>query len=324
MSKIFAELAAATGLKKLDPKNEGDLKKLILAVGKELSDKEWAALSGPAQDWYNEAADAVNDKKDIPAFPDAEEEQEQAPPARRRAAPAEEPKQQAVGGPDILAVGQTVVVKTKRDKTYEGEVTKLDTKDGFVEIGGKDGDEVDLDKIATVTVLKAAAKNDEPDAGSAEPAVGDTVKLTNKRGKVFEGTITELTDEEVVIETADGPEDFVLEKVGSIEVLKKAKAEKASSRRSSSKDDEGEKGGKGKDKDGDEKPKRSSNPAGVSVGARIREFMCEDLAISEEAVGKALDKEGLEYRPATLKMIYKDTKATIDLLIENKHMKAPK
>lgn len=318
MSKIFAELVKATGLKNLDQASEGDLKKLILSVGKDLSEKEWAALSSGAQDWYNDAADAVNDKKDIPAFPDAEQEPAAAP--RRRGAAAAETAT-STGGPDILAIGQEVKIETKRGKVSEGKVTELDTKDGFVELDGET--EIDLDKIATVTVTKAAPggkKEAEPDAGDAEPAVGDTVKLTNKRGKVFEGTITELTEDEVVIETGDGPEDFARDKVTSIEVLKKAKAEKASSSRRSSAKGEDDKGSKGED----DKPKRSSNPAGVSVGARIRELMCEDLAITEEKVGEALDKEKIEYRPPTLKMIYKDTKAVFDLLIENKHMKAPK
>ena len=88
MSKIQAELAKATGVNPEQGQSIIDpayLKKLVRAVAN-LADKDWDALSGPAQEHHNTAADAANAKKDIPNFPDYVAPEEDEKPRRRRAA----------------------------------------------------------------------------------------------------------------------------------------------------------------------------------------------------------------------------------------------
>ncbi len=78
----------------------------------------------------------------------------------------------------------------------------------------------------------------------------------------------------------------------------KAAASKASgsSRRGAAADDKKE----------DDKPKRSSNPAGVSVGQRIKDIIADDLDITEDKVGAILKKEGLEFKDTSLRMNFAD------------------
>ena len=62
------------------------------------------------------------------------------------------------------------------------------------------------------------------------------------------------------------------------------------------------------------KPPRSVNPPGVSVGLRIRELVTANPAITVDACAATLTKEGLQFRPATVGMIHKETLVVIDLL----------
>lgn len=320
-SKIEAALAKATGLEQdKGEKRQTWLTRLAKAVGK-LEDKEWDALSSEAQDWFNTNADARNKAKkadkdlpDFTEFPDfkAEEEEEEQP-RRRGAKAAEEDEAGGTGGPDILAEGQEVKITTKRGKVYEGKVTKLDTKEGFVEID--EDDEIDLDKITTVVVTKpvkaaakpAAKKEEEPEADPV--AVGAEVEVTTKRGKKIKGEITELSDDEIVLGTDDGPEEFRRDRIETIKVLKPAK--KAAAKTPAAKEEKDEPAGK----------TRSKNAEGVSIGQRIKELIADDLDASEEAIGKLLKKEGVEFKEQTLKLNYAEVHKTVAVFKAKKLLK---
>lgn len=98
MSAIEKELLAVTKLKsKKDEDRQDYLARLCKAVAK-IKDPEWEALSSEAQEWNNDAAEAVRAAANIVDFPDAaksapkpevdEEDDEEAPAKPAKAAKA--------------------------------------------------------------------------------------------------------------------------------------------------------------------------------------------------------------------------------------------
>lgn len=316
MSAIKKELVKATDLEtKRGEDHTAFAGRLILAVG-ELNDKAWGELSDAAQDWFNDAVDAKNaKKKELPGFPDepsAELEPEKATTRRGRTEAKEEAKP---ADESALKVGQRVKITNKRGKVFEGEVIELDKS--VVVVKGADGeDEIDRDRIDSVEIFHGDAAAAEAGDGPADPEIkkGMVVTVVTKRGKEATGKIVELDDEVIILDVDGKDTEFDRDRVETIKPMDTEKAEAPKSgRRGAAKDD-------GKDAES-EKPKRSSNPAGVSVGGRIREIMCEDMGITQEAVSKIMKKDGLEFRDTSLNMIYKDTAAVIALLKANKKLK---
>lgn len=323
MSQIQKELLAAAGLKLADFTGRPALHQALVRAVNDLPEKAWSELTVKAQDWFNEAADALKAKKAIVEFADFTPEQPAAEPRSRRRAADDEGEKSVKESASVekLEEGQRVKVTTKRGKVYEGEVVENNKRKEFVAIKGADGeDEIDYDKVESIEVFHGtagAAAADEPDAG---PEVGDEVKFTTKRGKTVSGVITELTAETIVLGKDD---DFDLDRIdGDITIIKKgssagaAKAEPETRSRTRSEPET--------TPPADDKRTRSSNPKGVSVGARIRELVAETPDISEEDVGKVLKKEGLEFRDNTLGMIYKDCVFLIAKLRDAGHMKKAK
>lgn len=337
MNKVEKELQAATDV---EPKKGEDRGEYLTRLGKavaKLDEKEWDKLSADAQAWYNDNAEARNKAKkadkDVPDFTDFEQEEEKS--AGRRRGEDDEPKAKGkdeAPSLDKLEEGQRFKLKTKRGKTIEGVVVENKPKKGFFAYKDKDGDEdeIDYDKVESLEVFHGDAGKD--DAGDAEPGVGDEVKLTTKRGKTFTGTITELSGDEVVLQTDDGVEDFARDRVETIAVLKKAKG---GGKATSKGDDEDKPRGKGK---GDDEPKgkekdepkddgkrtRASNEAGVSVGGKIKELIADNMDASEEEIGKLLKKEKIEFKENTLKLNYVDCHKFLAVLKEKKLLKSGK
>lgn len=309
-SAIMAVLAAAT---KLSMKDGEDITKyqgrLIAAVG-DLPDDAWNALGRPAQDWYNEAADALNDGKDIPAFPDAEDD---APPERtsrrRTAAPeptAAEPK-----------VGDAVEILTKRGKTVSGTITEIDD-----EVVVLDGDnEVDRSRIETIAVTGASAEaggDDEP--AIAEPKVGDSIVAVTKRGKTKEGKVVEVEDGLVVIKDAAGEEEELdVDKLESLKIVEAVATETKPSRRGASAPAPTE---KESTKTEGKAPRATAKAnGGISATGRMRELIVDDLDATEEQINKLMKKEGLQFKDNTLALVYADAHRIIKLLRDTKQLK---
>lgn len=84
----------------------------------------------------------------------------------------------------------------------------------------------------TGRVRTRAASSEPAAAESYTPKRKDEVKITNKRGKVYEGTIVEIDKDEIVIKTASGDEEAIdRDRIESIEPLGAggSKSSKASS-----------------------------------------------------------------------------------------------
>ena len=380
MSKVREEIETVTGVKQGRASSEADHVKNLIEKCTELSDEDWAKLSAQSQAWFNEAVDAMNDNKDIPAFPDAAEEKKVT---RRGAAKATEPAAW------VPQAGEQVVVTTKRNKVFEGEFLELDGDTAVVLIGDE---EMEFTADRVLSMVPAKSESGKPDAGAdKEPQVGDSVTLTTKRNAVIEGIIVEITDEVVVLDVdgkeaeyerarvtsivvhpsegagaADEPQvgdvvrvvtkrnkevfGTVAEFDGDIMVIDQGKLGELEVDMTTAKEiTVTAKAGKPAAR-GRREPAAPTTPApaaarstrgaaatapaakekgkttkadngGVSVGARMREVICENPDLMVEAISKLLEKENLSFKEATLKIVFKDVQTVIALLKKLKRLK---
>lgn len=318
MSAIQAALAAATDINPSKRSNEtvtdqAYLKRLALGV-QDLPDDEWNKLGQEAQDWFNQAADAIEKKTDIPAFPDLVK----AEPAARRRGSSAAAEVKPMTSADAKK-GMKVVVTTKRGKEYTGEVVEADDQGLVLEVDGKEID-LDHDKIDKISMAGRAAGAADPEPEAMEPEVGDTVEVVTKRGKKIMGNIVELTDADMVLKDAAGePHDLSKDRLESVVVkVKNAKASGSTSRTS------------GKAESTSNTPKADAEPAGrasakanggVSVTTRIRELIAENLDAKKEDISAALKKEGLEFKQATLDLTFGDMHKIVGILRDRKLLK---
>lgn len=309
MSKIQKELCEVV---RIDPSKYGNDRAglhtdIVKAVNK-LTDKEWDSLTQPAQDWFNNAADATKAKKSIAEFPDYSDEPETR--SRRRSSSDDDGGKSETMAVEKLKEGDRVKLTTKRGKSFEGTVVEQNSRKSFIAIKGKDGeDEIDWNKVDSVEVFHGnAGMQEEPG-----PQEGDEVEFTTTRGKTVRGLVTELSSDTIVIDKND---DYDITRIaGDIKIIKKGGGGSSDSggRRSSSDDDKG--GRRGSD------DSSSSGGGKVSVGGRIRELLAEDPTRTKEDIDKVLKREKVDYREASLNVIFRDSMNLIKLLRDAGHMK---
>lgn len=316
MSKIEKQLAEATEVTRKRGESDQDYMKRLVKGVSELKDADWEALSPEAQNWFNDAADNLNKKKDLPDFPDAEkaEEKKEETVSRRGSSKKDEPAE--------VKVGDTVTIVTKRGKTIEGEVIEL-ADDLVVVKEGEDEVEVARDRMESMVVKaeekattrrRKSADDEDPPETPADPKVGDEVKVVTKRGKTITGKVVEIDGDMLVIDDGAGEVEVSADKTESVEITKAAAGGKASKKEESKKDDA--KADKGKDK----KISAKAN-GGVSATGRMRELICEDPSMSKEDLSAKLKKEGLEFRDNTLDLVYADAQKIISILRDLKKLK---
>lgn len=312
MSKILKELADAVEIDRKRNETDEQLFQRIMVPVSELGDAEWNGLSDEAQEYFNAAADAANKKLPFVAPPDSEEKKAEAPAntrARTRTTAAAEPEKLEP------RVGLIAKVVTKRGKEIQGLIVELDAEVIVIKpSAGGDDEELNRSRVESITVIPAAAAASEPEP-PADPKVGDTVKVVTARGKEITGALVEEDGDVVVIKTADGDEELNRSRIKSIEIVSAKKtggrAAKSEEKPEPAKSDEKPAGGR---------VTKAAN-GGVSVTMRIRQLIAEDLDISAEGVGKALKKEGLEFRDNTLKLTFDETNKVISVLKEAGRLK---
>ena len=146
----------------------------------------------------------------------------------------------------------------------------------------------------------------QPEPAAYTPALKDQVRLVTKRGKEVEGKLVEFDDDVLIVDTGGKEEEFGRDRVEKIEVLGGSRsasptptpAASAPARRGSAKPAEPEKPAAGD-------RSRSSNPGKPSVSQRIQELLAEDPEVTEEAAGKQLKKEGIEFKDNTLQLTFR-------------------
>ena len=162
------------------------------------SDEEWNSLSEDAQSWFNVAVDRMNEGKAIPAFP--EEAEEKPTTTRTRGA-----KQEAAPAQDTESVvGTEVKVTTARGKEVIGTITEIDEESMLVTDAEGQEHEFDRARVKSVEFIHAEEKGED-----YVPAVNDSVVIVTTRGKTIEGTVVEVDDEVVVLDTGTGEDTEV-------------------------------------------------------------------------------------------------------------------
>jgi len=298
-------LAAAEITRKRGEEDQPFYKRLAVAVG-EVADDVWSGLSAEAQAWFNSAADAIEAKKDVALPPGAGKAADADPPPRRRGAAAPEPEKQPEPAAYTPALKDQVRLVTKRGKEVLGTVVEVDDEVIVLDVNGKD-EEFGRDRVETVELVTApGATKDDDSANEPELKTGAQVRLVTKRGKEVEGKLVEFDDDVLIVDTGGKEEEFGRDRVEKIEVLGGSRsasptptpAASAPARRGSAKPAEPEKPAAGD-------RSRSSNPGKPSVSQRIQELLAEDPEVTEEAAGKQLKKEGIEFKDNTLQLTFR-------------------
>jgi len=331
MSAIKKELMEATGVAQKRGQDEQEYLKALVKGVSDLDDKGWNGLSVLAQDWFNEAADAVNAKKEVASFPDAEKEEvkeEEATPRRRAASKEESDDKPAQKDPKV---GDDVVITTKRGKTVEGKVTEIDDDQIVVAVGDNEL-EIVRKNIETIVVAffneekkttrRRAAEEEPEEPAFDEPKVGDQVTAVTAKDKTYSGEIIEIEDDLIVVKVGDEELELTPSKLKKLTIHP---AETKTSRRKAA-DDEGDAKPRGRAEAKEEPAAKGSkigvkSNGGVSVTQRMRELICADLGADKDAIMKIINKEGLKYREATMDVVFADTHKVVTLLKANKLMK---
>jgi len=310
MSKIEKILCDAAEIEQKRGEGRQDyLIRLVTAVGK-LPDAEWDKIDDKAQDWINAATDALNAKKAVGDFPDAVEREEEPPEGsrRRRASSSEEPAEIKAYEPKLK---DDVVIINKRDKTFTGKIVEMDKEVIILKLTTGEEEEILRERIASIKPLTGSSGSDAKEEEPAGPKVGSTVTITTKRDKVHTGEVIELTDAIIAIKSADGEDEFDIDRVKDIKVHAPRAAEGGGRHRSSEEPkDEPAAGGR----------TRASN-GGVSVGQRITELIIADMDAKVEDIGKSLKKEGIEFKENTLGLNFTATHKILDSLRKAKMLK---
>jgi hypothetical protein len=156
--------------------------------------------------------------------------------------------------------------------------------------------------------------------------VGMKVTIATKKSEVT-GMVTAVDGEEEVVTVTD--EDDEESEIGAARIKtitclerpkKKAAGKKAPAKKAEPEDDPEDEDEPAAKKPADkaaekEKPPRAKNP-GVSITSKIRDMVCEDDSLTQEEIGKALTKEGLNWNPSTLQLQYTEVQRTIKALRE--------
>ena len=224
-SAIRDELVAATEIKMKRGEEDLDFRIRLVAATGELSDEAWEGLSAAAQDWFNDAADALNSKKEPGDFPDMKDDAPAATSRRGSAKTEDAPvagkrgsvKDKAIdSAPAAAAVGDMVIVTTKRGKVSEGELVEVDADVAVVLV---DGEEVEFTRDRVESIVKKeseVAAQATDDAPPYVPAVGDEVIIVTKRGKSIQGEIVEIDGDVLVIDDGTADQEVPRDRIESI------------------------------------------------------------------------------------------------------------
>jgi len=218
-------------------------------------------------------------------------------------------------------VGDFVTLTTKRNAVITGNVVEITDEVVVLDVDGKEA-EYDRARVASIVVETDSgpdgedAGNDDAGNDDAPPVVGDYIKAVTKRNKEVEGKVVEI-DENILIIDVDGADVEVdMDTAKSLEIVKDEVKATGRSRRGAT----DEKKGAAKPEEKKTKTTKADN-GGVSVGLRMRQVICENPDDKVEAINKLLEKEGLSFKEATLKIVYKDVHVVFDLLKKLKHWK---
>jgi hypothetical protein len=163
MSKVEQELVEATGCKTKEGESRQKYLRRLHDDVKDMDDDEWEALSDSAQKWYNQAADARNNKEDLPDFAGATAEEDDE-------------------------VAKTTSTKDSGDKPAASKTNKASKTTKAAATADNDGDEPVSKKKAAAKPEKSESKSESKPSRSE--AKGDGIKMRIKRLVIKNPTTT--------------------------------------------------------------------------------------------------------------------------------------
>jgi small nuclear ribonucleoprotein (snRNP)-like protein len=312
-ANVRTELEKATGVTKSKDESLQEFYKRIIRKVAKLEDKEWDALSDEAKNWYNDAADQANEKKEITDPPGDEPEQEpESTPRRRAVRDADDDGGASKAEPKV---GDTVTVTLNDGEKVKGTLTELDEKNIVLDVKGEE-EVFRKSKVKNIEVVgggKPAAKDDDDAPKAKDPKVGDTVELTTTDGEIHKGELIELDEKNVVLEIKGEEEPFRRSKVKSMVATSASKGK--------AKDDDDDKParrGSSKGKDDDEKPRTRATrgEGGESDVTKAWKLMANNLDWTFDQAVKGVAKADLEVKENTLKIKYDDVHKHVALFKE--------
>ena len=141
MSKIEAELQKALNLKTKRNEDKQDYMARLVEGVNDADDDTYNGLSKEALDWFNDACDSIEGKKDIPDFPDAKVEAKEETSSRsRRGAAKDEAKEDEAkdAKPKRAASGATARMRELMTESLK-EDGKLITREALSKAITKEG-----------------------------------------------------------------------------------------------------------------------------------------------------------------------------------------
>lgn len=316
-SKILAEFIKVTGFEQEKGESDQAYWKALAKKLNQLDDATFTAMSAPAQDWFNLMADAVEANEDIKNFPDAQEETSR----RRRNVEDDADKKTSAYEPKK---GDKINITTKRGKEIKS-VEFVEIEDGKLIVYRDNEGLADTPFDGAVmtsaevpkeeTSRRRSVSDDEP-KGPVDPKVGDTLEVTNKRGKIYVGVLKEDTEDAIVLKLVDDTlEDIDKSRIEKIVIKHSPKADNAktddkpSGRRSAAKDD------------GEKKKTTKDDNGGEAISAIVAGYVLDDLDATDDDIQKKMTKNGVVFRDVTATLNYKQTHKLIAQMRERKMLK---
>lgn len=161
MKSIEKEILSATKELKKGRKEDNDdyLTRLVKALHS-LDDDSWEDLSKGAQQWFNDAAEAVNKKKQLPGFSDGDSDDD----IGKRSVGKKDKKSDdsEVEGIEDLEEGMEVCLYGKKDKVLaEGEVVKVGKKTITILEDNEDEETISVSRIKKIDFLDSKGNSDK-------------------------------------------------------------------------------------------------------------------------------------------------------------------
>ena len=268
------------------------LKRLIVAFnGLDEKSALWKNAPVYVKQWFNDGVDSINNGAAIADFFQYDK-------LTRIKEVTEMSEELNLIKWDDLEEGMDVLIINRKDEDFEGNVTKLKARMVIIETeeGEKRISKPMVSEIYEVEMANGADEDDDEEEEEAPPpkkARGRGRPPKRQPSRAFEDDDDDDDDEDekpAPKKRGRGRPRKVVEEVeGNGEDLNEAPPPK--------------KGGRGR------KPRGR-----VSVVQRIREVLCKNPEIEMDEVSEILEDEGLEFKPATVKLTYDSFKSFYELL----------
>ena len=192
-------------------------------------------------------------------------------------------------------VGDLVTITTKRNAVVSGKLIELTDEVVVLEVDGKEA-EYDRARVASIVVETDHLKGKEEEP--RDPVVGDVIDAVTKRNKEVHGKVVEIEDNILIVDMDGQDVEVDINTAKSLKIVSDEKEEKpaARSRRGATEaaapaPTRGKRETTPVEEKEEKKKTTKADNGGISIGARIREVICENPDAKVEAISKLLERK---------------------------------